>query len=75
MRILLLCIMQAPPRQHIILSLFVIAAAIFLAIWGCPYLRLFSHERLCIALYFVLFVLFIYGRVDARRSRARHSSQ
>ena len=69
--------MQAPPRQHIILSLFVIAAAIFLAIWGCPYLRLFSHERLCIALFFILFVLFIYGRVDARRSRARsrHLSQ
>lgn len=61
--------MQAPPRQHIVLTTFVIAAAVFLAIWGCPYLRLYNHHHLCIGLYAVLVLVFIYGRVDARRSR------
>jgi hypothetical protein len=67
--------MQPPPRQHIVLTIIVIAAAIFLAVWGCPYLRLFNHHHLCIALYILLFLLFIYGRVDARRQRIRQRSQ
>lgn len=61
--------MQPPPRQHIFLTIFVVAAAVFLAIWGCPYLRLYNHQNLCIGLYAALFLLFVYGRVDARRRR------
>lgn len=61
--------MHSPPRQHIVLTIVVIAAAIFLAIWGCPFLHLYNHQKLCIGLYAVLLLLFIYGRVDARRSR------
>ena len=61
--------MQPPPRQHVLLTIFVIAGAIFLAIWGCPYLHLYNHQHLCVGLYAVLALLFIYGRVDARRRR------
>ena len=58
-------------RQHVALALVLAAAGVFLAIWGCPYLRLFNHERLCIALYAVLLVIFIYARSENRRDRAR----
>jgi len=63
--------MESHRRQHVILALILAAAGVFLAIWGCPYLRLFNHERLCIALYAVLVVIFIYARSEGRRRATR----
>jgi hypothetical protein len=62
--------MEPHRRQHVVLALILVAAGVFLASWGCPYLRLFNHERLCIALYAVLVVIFIYARSEGRRRRA-----
>ena len=59
--------MQPHRRQHVILAIILVAAGVFLALWGCPYLRLFDHERLCIALYALLVLIFIYARAENRR--------
>ena len=66
--------MEAHRRQHVFLALILVAAGVFLAIWGCPYLRLFNHENLCIALYAVLLIIFIYARAEGRRHRAGRPS-
>ena len=63
--------MEPARRQHVVLALILAAAGIFLAIWGCPYLHMYGHEKLCIALYAVLLLVFIYGRTNIPRSR-RH---
>ena len=61
--------MEPHRRQHVLLALILIGVGVFLAIWGCPYLRMFNHERLCIGLYAVLVLIFIYARAEGRRDR------
>ncbi len=56
-------------RQSLALALCVVAAAVFLFFWGCPYLEQFGHGKLCIALYILLLLIYVYGRA----SGARHS--
>jgi len=59
--------MEPHHRQNVVLALVLVAAGVFLALWGCPYLRLFNHERLCIALYALLLLIFVYARAEGRR--------
>jgi ABC-type branched-subunit amino acid transport system permease subunit len=54
-------------QRNLVLALSVLVGAVFLFIWGCPYLRLYSHEKLCIALYVVLLLVYFYGRASASR--------
>ena len=63
--------MEPHHRQHITLALVLAAIGVFLAIWGCPYIHLFHHEGLCVALYAVLVIIFIYARAEGRRRRRR----
>ncbi len=52
-------------RQNLILAIVVAAAAVFLALWGCPYLALFGHQKLCVALYVLLALIYSVGRARA----------
>jgi hypothetical protein len=73
--------MTRSARQNLILATVVGLLALFLLIWGCPYLALFGHQKLCIALYVLLLLIYIAGRahvpkrppgeVTPRRSRDR----
>jgi NADH:ubiquinone oxidoreductase subunit H len=61
--------MQDTTRHNIILAIILVAAGVFLAGWFCPYLAMHGHGKLCIALYVVLFLVFIYGRASGPRRR------
>lgn len=54
-------------RQNLILALCVAAAAVFLFLWGCPYLALYGHQKLCIAFYVLLLLIYLGGRARAAR--------
>jgi hypothetical protein len=56
-------------RQNLILAICVAAAAVFLFLWGCPYLQQFGHGKLCIALYVLLLLIYVYGRASGARRR------
>jgi hypothetical protein len=56
-------------RQNLVLALSVAAAAVFLFLWGCPYLGQFGHGKLCIALYVLLLLIYVYGRASGARHR------
>lgn len=54
-------------RSNLILTVVILALAAFLTVWICPYLKIFGHEKLCIALYGVLVIIYFYGRTPAAR--------
>jgi hypothetical protein len=57
-------------RQNLILALCVAAAAVFLFLWGCPFMAQWGHGKLCIAFYALLMLIYVYGRASgARRHR------
>ena len=56
-------------RHNLVLALGVAAAAVFLFIWGCPYLGQFGHGKLCIALYALLLLIYVYCRASGTRQR------
>jgi hypothetical protein len=56
-------------RQNLILVACVAAAAVFLFLWGCPYLGQFGHGKLCIGLYILLLLIYVYGRAGGARPR------
>lgn len=58
-------------RQNLTLALCIAAVAVFLFLWGCPYLGQFGHGRLCIALYIVLLLIYLYGRVSGARRQPK----
>ena len=66
--------MQETTRHNLILVLILAVAGIFLAVWGYPYLAMHGHGKLCIALYVVLFLVFVYGRANGPRSRRRRAA-
>ncbi len=55
------------PQRNLVLALSVLLAGVFLFIWGCPYLRLYSHEKLCIGLYAILLLIYFYFRSSGPR--------
>ncbi len=59
-----------PTAHNLVLAVFVAAAAFFVFFWGCPYLAIFGHQKLCIALYAVLLLIYIFGRASGTRRRA-----
>jgi membrane protein DedA with SNARE-associated domain len=61
--------MEPYRRQHIVLALVLGAMGFFLAKWGCPYIHVFHHEGLCVVLYVILVLIFIYARAEGRRRR------
>ncbi|MGE0405990.1 MAG: hypothetical protein AB7O65_06810 [Candidatus Korobacteraceae bacterium] len=64
--------MLAIRRQNLILVLIVFAAALFLYFVACPYLELIGARKLCIALYVVLLLVYVYARANrpaVRRER------
>lgn len=64
--------MERARRHNVILAVCLAAVGVFLAIWGCPYMRLYGHAKLCIFLYALLIVVFVYGRASTpRRPGAR----
>jgi O-antigen/teichoic acid export membrane protein len=68
--------MPGPPtRQTLIVAICVLAAALFLFFWGCPYIAIYGHNKLCIALYVVLLIVYVYGRGTMPRSRRRGSDR
>jgi hypothetical protein len=56
-------------RQNLWLALCIAAAAVFLFLWGCPYLGQFGHRKLCIGLYIFLLLVYVYGRASGARQR------
>lgn len=56
-------------RQNLVLAICIAAAAVFLFGWLCPYLAIFGHQKLCIGLYILLLVIYVFGRANARRPR------
>ena len=61
--------MQGTTRHNLILIVILVAAGVFLGVWGCPYFGMHGHGKLCIAAYVVLFLVFIYGRASGPRRR------
>jgi hypothetical protein len=57
------------PRQNLVLAICIAAAAVFLFGWVCPYLAIFGHQKLCIGLYILLLVIYVFGRANTRRPR------
>ncbi len=62
-------------RQTLILAICVAVAALFLFLWGCPYLLMHRQEKLCIALYAVLLLIYVFGRGILGRFRPRGASR
>jgi Ca2+/Na+ antiporter len=59
-------------RQNLILVVVVLLAALSLYFFICPYLELMGARRLCIALYAVLLLFYVYARANrpaVRRAR------
>jgi hypothetical protein len=59
-------------KHNIILVVAVLVTALFLYFFVCPYLELLGAKRLCIALYVVLLLFYVYARANrpvAPRSR------
>jgi hypothetical protein len=54
-------------RHNLVLALCVAAVAIFLFLWGCPYMAQFGHGKLCIACYILLLIIYVYGRASGAR--------
>jgi hypothetical protein len=54
-------------RHNLILALCVAAVAIFLFRWGRPYMAQWGHGKLCIGLYLLLLLIYVYGRASAAR--------
>lgn len=63
--------MTGAQRSNLILTVVTVAVAVFMALWLCPYLKIFGHEKLCIGLYALLVIIYLYGRSDARRQARR----
>jgi hypothetical protein len=59
-------------KQNFILASAVLVSALLLYFFVCPYLELIGARRLCIALYAVLLLFYVYARANrpaARRPR------
>lgn len=56
-------------RPNLLLALAIAAAALFLFFWGCPYMAIFGHERLCIFFYALLLLVYVFGRASGPRPR------
>ena len=61
-------------RQNLVLALCIAAAAVFLFLWGCPYMAQWGHGKLCIAFYVLLMLIYVYGRASGSRRR-RHEAR
>ncbi len=58
-------------RHNLVLAACIAAAALFLFFWGCPFIAQHGHGKLCVALYIVLLLIYVYGRAsNARRRRS-----
>ncbi len=60
---------RRPARQNLILAAVILAAAFVLFSWVCPYLLVLRHQRVCIALYVILLVIYVFGRAIFARPR------
>jgi hypothetical protein len=56
-------------KQNLVLALCIAVAAVFLFLWGCPLLGQFGHGKLCIGLYVLLLLVYVYGRASGARRR------
>jgi hypothetical protein len=56
-------------KQNLLLALCIAVGAVFLFLWGCPFLGQLGHGKLCIALYVVLLLIYVYGRASGTRRR------
>ncbi|MGI9103979.1 MAG: hypothetical protein ACR2IF_16180 [Terriglobales bacterium] len=56
-------------KHNLILAACIAAAAVFLFLWGCPFIAQHGHGKLCVALYVVLLLIYIYGRASNVRRR------
>jgi hypothetical protein len=56
-------------KQNLVLALCIALAAVFLFLWGCPFLADYGHRKLCIALYVLLLLIYVYGRASGARQR------
>lgn len=63
--------MTGVQRSNLILTVVTVAVAVFMALWLCPYLKIFGHEKLCIGLYALLVIIYLYGRSSDARRHAR----
>jgi hypothetical protein len=66
---------QSAFRHNLILAAIIAAAAAVLFLWVCPWLAIFGHERLCIALYALLMIIYVFGRADVVRPKKRPPEQ
>lgn len=62
-------------RQNLVLTIVTVAIGVFLAVWLCPYLKIFGHEKLCIGLYAILAIVYLYFRSPAPRPRTTARSR
>ncbi len=51
-------------KQNVFLFVAVLLAALFLYFFICPYLELLGARKLCIALYVVLLLFYVYARAN-----------
>lgn len=63
--------MAAMRRSSLVFSVVMVTLAAFMAIWLCPYLKIFGHEKLCIGLYLLLVIVYFYGRDSGVRRAGR----
>jgi hypothetical protein len=60
-------------RRNLVLALSVLVGALFSYFFVCPYLELLGAGRLCIALYALLLLLYVYARANPMPVRRRRS--
>lgn len=69
------CILQggmiAIQKRNLILAIVVLLTALFLYFYGCPYLQMLGANKLCIAIYVLLLLFYIYARANPRPVRRR----
>jgi len=56
-------------QKSILLTVVTVALGVFFAVWLCPYMKLYGHERMCIGFYIVLVFAYFYLRPSAPRVR------
>jgi 4-hydroxybenzoate polyprenyltransferase len=56
-------------KQNLVLALCIAVAAVFLFLWVCPYMADLGHRKLCIALYGLLLLIYVFGRANVVRPR------
>jgi len=60
-------------QKNILLAVVTAALGVFFAVWLCPYMKLYGHERLCALFYILLIFAYFYLRPSPPRVLRRNT--